>query len=327
MSDFVDRLFLALFGSLAIVVSAGCGGSQPPSGAPGALPQTPVIAKHPDAPEYEVSSPLLYVVNFTTTRGVGNVVIYDPKINNPSPIAIITDGVDQPNGDCIDSQGTLYVVNSQNSISEYALGKTKPSKIITEGLYSPGFCAIDSRGSLWVTNGDNIRKYRKGSTEPDGVIEEGLTDAVGIAIDHAGNIYVGNLEPYGTSNIQVYPPGAKSPSRTITDGITWPVGIAVDPAGTLYVTNDVQCNIEEYLPGKNDPYRTITKDIDGPTAVTFTKSGWMYEVNGGIQGCTSKGPWPVILEFRPGSAKPTRREIKSNLHTPVGIAHYPPLLP
>jgi serine/threonine-protein kinase len=165
----------------------------------------------------------------------------------------------------------------------------------------------------------------KGSVKPHASITKGLTNPNGIAIDHAGTLYVADLVPYGTSDVQVYTAGSKSPSRTITAGVTWPVGIGVDPNGTLYVTNDAQCNVEEYRAGQSQPYREITEGINGPNSVTFSTTGRLYLVDEGFNGCS--GPWPVVLEFRPGSLKPTKKMISTGLHSPVGSAYYPPLLP
>ena len=323
---------------------AGCGGSQPPIGVPnGSGPSVlngslgePLNASDPsirksiaDTPEYKVSGPLLYAVNsdgFDT-----HVSIYDPKTNDPSPIAVITKDLSQPFGDCIDGDGTLYVTNAPGSslgwISEYALGKTEPLRLITEGVNIPGTCAIDGQGNLWVADvgGPTVTEYLKGSTKLRTTLRDGLTYPNSVAIDHTGNIYVGNVEPYGTSNVQVFPPGGKSPSRTITDGVRWPEGIAVDASGTLYVPNWLQCNIKEYLAGQSEPHRTITTDINGPTDVTFAKNGWMYEANAGEQGCN--GPSPDILEFRPDSIKPSSRMITKDLINNFGVAYYPPLLP
>jgi hypothetical protein len=336
----------ALSVSVAAALLTGCGGSQPPVGAPGAMTQSRAIATRTDhsgsrmlpeasrkaGTEYKATGPLLYVTNFDSPPYDG-VTIYDAKESNPAPIAIINAEIFQPGGDCIDADGTLYVASNPGSslgwISVYALGTTTPLRIITQGINGPAFCTIDARGNLWVANsGSGVAEYLKGSTVPYFTLSNGLTHPDGLAIDRKGNIYVGDLQPYGTSNVQVFRPGKKSPSRTITDGITWPVGIAVDAKNTLYVTNDNEpCNIEKYRMGQNHPYETITKGIEGPTAVTFARTGRMYEVNEGTQGCTSNGPWPVILEFRPNALLPSKRGISSDLHVPLGAAYYPPLLP
>ena len=82
--------------SVAVMLAA-CGGSQPPSGVPGAFDRIAqnrsvglVNASAPQLPEraltepqYKVASPLMFVVNFSTPSGLGNVVVYDPKTNDP----------------------------------------------------------------------------------------------------------------------------------------------------------------------------------------------------------------------------------------------------
>lgn len=331
----------------AVAILCGCGGLQPIGGSntPESTAEmralrrsgtsAPGLAEDiASTPGYTASGPLLYVTN-TNAPPYDAVTVYDAKTNNGGPIAIITKGLVTPFGDCIDARGKLYVTSEPASgpgwVSEYPLGTTTPSTVITKGINTPGFCAIDHHGNLWVTNISipDAAEYERGSTKPHTTLKAGLTYPDGIAIDHLGNVYVGNLEPYGTSNVQVYSPGSRSPSRTITDGVTWPVGIAVNQTDDLYVTNDNgvngPCNVEEYHAGQSHPYRTITDEINGPTAVTFSKKGWLYEVNEGTQGCS--GSWPAILEFRPGSVKPSNRMIMKDLHNPAGAAFYPPQLP
>jgi sugar lactone lactonase YvrE len=346
MKSFILCTF-ALSVSLAAALLSSCGGLQlaiwsphlfssgaySPSSRPliaSALQSPARVAK---TPGYKVSGPLLYVSNFESPPYDG-VTIYNAKENNPSPVAVINENIFEPDGDCIDADGTLYVANDPGSgpgwVSEYALGTTKTLRVITDGINFPAFCAIDSSGNLWVTNvGGPVTEYLKGSTVPHFTLTNGLTNPDGLAIDHSGNVYVGNLNaPYAQSNVQVYPPGKTSPSRTITDGIRWPVGIGVDAQGTLYVTNDVPpCSIEEYPAGKSHPYQTISKDIDDPTAVTFEPAGRMYLVSEGKLGCSNNGRWPAILEFRPDTLSRTNRMISNDLHTPVDAAYYPPLLP
>jgi hypothetical protein len=332
----------ALISCVAAALLAGCG--EPSLSEPGyfTAPARGRDVKSPSAsyPEtsplakalYRASSPLMFVVNFISASGAGNVVIYDPKQSDPTPLAIITTGVFEPNGACVDANGTVYVESQGTGtgwLSEYSAGQTKPFKVITDGLDGPAFCAIDAKGNLWVTNhggNPNVTEYLQGSAEPHATITNGLSYPIGIAFDHQGNLYVGNHVLSGTTNVQVYSPGSTSPTRTITDGVVWPVGIAVDSQGTLYVANDNKpCNVEEYREGQAHPYRAITRDINGPAGLSIGENGWLYVSNEGAQGCS--GPWPVLLEFRPDSTKPSRRMISKELQTPVGNAHYPSLLP
>lgn len=307
---------------------AGCGGSQSPISAPGAMPSLTDASHIIVDPGYKVSSGLLYVALSGPRSPSNKVQIYNTRAKNPTPIASITEGVEEPESVCLDGDGTLYVVNGPGWVSEYALGKTRPFQTITQGINLPAFCAVDGSGNLWVTNidGPDVVEYLKGAATPHTTITEGIIYPVGIAIDHAGNMYVANHELNGTTNVQVYPQGSKSPSRTITDGIKWPIGIAVDANATLYVTNFAPPgSVQEYRAGHSHPYRAITKEMNGPSAVTFAPSGRMYLTNTETQG--GSGPAPAILEFRSGSIKPSKKMITDGLAFPVGSAYYPALLP
>lgn len=324
----------ALSISVTAGLLAGCGVSQPSIGAPGATPQSPAIATHAERggswmqrpktrvqTQYKMSGPLLYITNYNAA--VNDVTIYHANAKDPSPLAVITDGIEFPEGDCVDSAGTLYVANSAGTgwISEYPAGKLKPSKMIKKGINFPAFCAIDAEGNLWVTNfgGANVSEYRKGSTKPQAIITKGLNNPIGIAIDDAGNLYVSNRTGSGyAGNVQVYSPGSKSPSRTITTGVTSPSGIAVDAKSTLYVTNFEENTVEEYVAGTGTPYMTITDGLDVPTDVNVNKKGYLF-----VNNYSSN----VVVEYAPGSVTPLGRHISKDLRQPEGSAYYPPLLP
>jgi|GEM_PF-3660545 hypothetical protein len=82
----------ALCASIAAAMLAGCGASQLPIAAPGAMPQgAPAQSRatrdHVAGPDvYKVSSPLLYVADWIKSK----IQIFDAKAQNPSPIATIT---------------------------------------------------------------------------------------------------------------------------------------------------------------------------------------------------------------------------------------------
>jgi DNA-binding beta-propeller fold protein YncE len=296
---------------------AGCGGSQPPISAPGAIPESLGFTAPPD------SRQLLYVTEYTRNT----VLVYDARAKNPEPKESITIGVNEPSRDCFDGAGTLYVTNYAGWVSEYPRGKRRPSRIIRRGMGNPAFCSIDSGGNLWVTDayveryyrrsGPCITEYKQGSKKPFTIITRGLTNPIGIAIDSAGNIYVANRTG-SSGNVVVYLPGKKTPTRTITDGVTSPVGIGVDANGTLYVTNIVENDVEKYQMGASDPYETITQGLNEPVAVTLNQQGWLYVANAGNS---------TIAEFSPGSVKPSKRQISKELYAPQGLAYSPSLLP
>jgi len=336
-----------LFISIAAAWLTACGASQPLFGAPGAMPQSLVNLRTrlftlpapgpargvTGLPGYKMSNSLLYVVNSSSSSyEFGDVAVYDAKANDPSPIAIITDGLLTPDSDCIDRGGTLYVADQNGWVAEYARGQTTLLQDITEGSGTPVACTIDGKGNLWVAALSAVDEYLKGSNQPYKIITDGVAYANSVVFDHAGNMYVGNSLAWEDqqSNIQVYPPGSNSPSRTITDGVVWPVGTAVDAKNVLYVTNitdtNEQCgDVEEYRAGESHPFRTITDGIAGPLSLAFNVSDRLYELNGGFQGCVNQR-YDLVLEFLQGSIRPGKRTI-TTLFNPGGIAYYRPPLP
>ena len=144
--------------SAAVAMLFGCGGSQPPLGAPGAMPQSRAIATH--APEQgqaaassigaETSSQdLLYV-----SSGGGTVYVYSyPQgklVNTLKPLNRYDAG------ECVDSAGDVFLTTSNSSgssmIYEYAHGGTNPINALSDPGVAEG-CAFDqTTGNLAVTN-------------------------------------------------------------------------------------------------------------------------------------------------------------------------------
>jgi len=97
----------ALGGCVAVAMLAGCGGSQQPIGAPGAMPQTSALATHADRgkswmlPEAKADD-LLYISNVYT------VTVYSyPKGKHVGTLK----GFYEPFGECSDSAGNVFIAN------------------------------------------------------------------------------------------------------------------------------------------------------------------------------------------------------------------------
>ena len=95
---------------------AGCGGSQPPIGAPGAVPQSVT-----ESAQGTHSGSLLYVSNDGEAH---DVTVYPAGAKEPSPIETISDDLEQPAGMCVDAQGTLYVLDFDGWVAEYPVSYT-----------------------------------------------------------------------------------------------------------------------------------------------------------------------------------------------------------
>ncbi len=133
---------------------AGCGTSQPPIGAPGAMPQTTAIATQADRgtswmlPEAKRER-LVYVANDNNT-----ITVYSYKSGN------LVGTIDTPNeyipGLCADAKGNVYApFFTSSTIVEYPHGALTPKRTLSDPG-RPWDCAIDpTTGDLAVTNGGN----------------------------------------------------------------------------------------------------------------------------------------------------------------------------
>jgi hypothetical protein len=140
----LDLARYALTGCVAAALLAGCGGSQPPIGAPGAMPQTSAIATHVEhggswmAPEAK-SEKLIYI---GTLRGDIYVFTYP---NAQFVTSFFPPEQTNISGLCTDSAGDVYAVGSFNEawLFKYLHGATTPVTTIKLGGYFPSSCSVD----------------------------------------------------------------------------------------------------------------------------------------------------------------------------------------
>jgi hypothetical protein len=127
-----SRFLHRALGAAAAMMLAGCGGSPPPSGAPGAMPQTSALAAHADRgrswilPEAKRIKALIYASDSNSSNAVD---VYD--YNNRKQVGRLT-GFDRPFGECIDARGDVYITNSDSDTTvEYAHAGSSPLKTFT----------------------------------------------------------------------------------------------------------------------------------------------------------------------------------------------------
>jgi len=244
---------------------AGCGGSQPPIGAPGAMLQSRAIATHADRggswmlPEARRDSSKAWLYVDDT---VGNAVyIYQLNKHGASQIGKITNGVDAPFASTVDDLGNLYVVNRviSGSVAVYAPGATSPSLVLTQDLTYPQGVAVDGSGDVWVTNrsnsGPGIAVFPPGQNTPMAYITGNLIRyPLEDVFDQEGNLYFADADT-GVSEI---PAGSQHPISLHLKGLrrNSAVGVALSASGILYVDN--------YDPSRGHVYTTRVYMIGSP---------------------------------------------------------------
>jgi len=184
------RLNLTL--STALAILAGCGGSQPPISAPGALPQRHAIAEKAEPGNRSTSGALLYVISYGYSV---TMLSYPGLVNNGSfsPEGLATNV-------CSDQTGNVYVTTGNGVIYEYAHGGTAPIKTLIDPNYSPIHgCSVDpATGNLAVANdgpsGGNVAVYAGGQGQPTYYNHSSVTTYAGCAYDGVGNLFVAGFD-------------------------------------------------------------------------------------------------------------------------------------
>ena len=137
----------ALLSCAGVAMLAGCGGSQPSIGAPGAMAQTSASAAQVERrgswmlPEAS-GEDLLYV----TDEDANSVFVY----SYPSGQSVGTLTFSHPVGECVNTSGDVFIADAQSSVAEYAHGGTTQigSLQLPDKYYPPPHaynCAVDPR--------------------------------------------------------------------------------------------------------------------------------------------------------------------------------------
>lgn len=214
---------LSRFGMcVAVTLLAGCGSAQMPN--PGSVaigpsqsqtlpaPGPPVEAPPPHVlpPPHtnhprswtgrrEAKSMLLYVSDWSTNG------VYSYDYDSGERLGELT-GFDEPYGQCVDTQGDIYITNYGNGKTiEYAHGGTSPLNTFT----SPGLpfgCSVDKNGDLAVTSFDpgSITVFARGQSQGTTYTNNACKLMWPAGYDDKGNLYA-----LGESSIAAL--GASSP--------------------------------------------------------------------------------------------------------------------
>ena len=166
---------LAQFGRYALSICAaamlaGCGGSQPPVGATGVMPQGSALAAHAERtgswmlPEARDIKRLLYISD--NTNAVVNIFNYDT-----SKLVGQLTGFQEPRGQCVDAAGDIWISDFFAEVMiEFARGGTHILKMLGTKYYSPYGCSISPSGDLAVsalgTTTDVMQVWKKARGSP-----------------------------------------------------------------------------------------------------------------------------------------------------------------
>jgi hypothetical protein len=266
---------------LAAAVLVGCGRTQLPIGAPGAMPPTLATGSARTAhistlrgwmsPDRKKTKRLLYVSEVFTPRGVVD-VFSRPRY---SLIGQITDGIDWPSGLAIDAKGNLYVSNFMGGqVTVYPPGETSPSLTLNVPD-SPAGVAVGSNGYVYVAEAyaGGIDVYPPGATSPSRrLANQSLGSAQGVAVTASSDVYVaGNAFYYSGPPLVVKFANATGSGKVL--GLTGLVGelagVIVDDH-YLIVSDYGGPGVLIYPFGQKSPSSTIS--VAYPSGIAITKA-------------------------------------------------------
>jgi sugar lactone lactonase YvrE len=253
---------------------------------------------------------------FVSDLDAGEIRLFPANKKNPKQTGMISDGINLPINDAVDSHGTLYVANNGNStVTEYPFGKTSPSVTLSGSpLLYPNGIAVDGSGTVYVTSGASagscyVLVYPKGSSSPSEQIG-GFDLPVGMALDKSGNLYVGDaLE----NVVWEVPKGSTTPSNLGLAGLDDPVGLAIDSKNDLWVANNRSSTVLGFHLGDTTAFATITSGLSGPYSIAFEKTGTLFV------GSSLHYPGDVNA-YKSGATTPFETISVGN---PAGLAAYP----
>jgi hypothetical protein len=297
-----------------------CGGGIGQQATPSAAAGVAVHTMQSGASRPQSTAQQVYV----SDEGAGAVFIYPAGVNNPSPTATITDGIDEPLGIAVGADGTLYVANfhgglgkgsGNGSVTVYKAGSTHPSLTITD-VNEPNSVAVDAHGTLYVgenaSNTTEIAEFAPGATSPTKTVTPtgvtGFPFMGGMTIDKKGNLYAASFV-YFRPPVRVvrYAAGLMDEHLYHFRGLKLfdlNPGLARDGAGNIYVATLAGVNV--YPRHSSEVSRTI--EISTPQYIAATNDGTLYV------------PDQTNVEiYAPGSGTP-EASIQNSLVLPEGVA-------
>ncbi|HWG75152.1 MAG TPA: putative Ig domain-containing protein [Acidimicrobiales bacterium] len=285
----------------------------------------------------------IFVASFKITGDTGVFEFAPGATANATPIAFLqgaATNLNGPQGIAIDASGAhLFVVNSNNAVTEYALPLTPgptadnaaPIATISgaaTGLNNPFGIGLDPAGDIFVANTASVTEYApgaNGNVAPIAVLagaNTGITSPDSVAV-HAGVLLVSDA----SGKILEYPlplpagstltsPDNTAPVVTVAgpaSGLSTPTGMVFDSSGNLFVANNGNSSVTGYAPsqyattGDPTPYITIAGTNTGLAGVNFiallnpTAPTPLTAINGPLPTATQGKPYSQQLPITGGT--------------------------
>jgi hypothetical protein len=335
-------------GILALAFLAACSNGGNGTTVPGASSSQQVARStsvlRPDVPQLHSNVPATAFFNkITNIKGQESIVVSDASNNvvdifNAKGVqAAQLTGFSQPQGLALDTEGNLYVADTNNSrIQVYAAGFDGTPTTISDPGQAPVAIAIDKNDNIAVTNiittsdgPGSVSFFNKSGTLLSTLSNGGFAKVLFDAFDRKGNLYIDGTSGSGSFVAGEVVGGVSGKAITIlTTGNTigYPGGIAITSKGKIAIDDQENRAIDTYnAPVKGalgTPIATTPLTGAGdPIGITFTQTDkgiWVADPAGG--GAPNKVLVPSADKNQyPVGGGSTRTILFSHGSQPTGI--------
>jgi hypothetical protein len=343
-----------LSGTVALVVLAACSGGGAEAPAQSVALSQPASQNasvlRPGVPQLHSNVPANAFVS-KDVKGHESIIVSDASNNvvdifNAKGVqtAQLT-GFSQPQGLALDTEGNLYVADTNNSrIQVYAAGFDGTPTTINDPGESPVGVAIDRKDNIAVANiittsdaPGSVSFFNKGGTLLTTLSSANFAKVIFEAFDRKGNLYIDGTNASGAFVAGEVVGGVNGKAITVlTTGNTfgYPGGIAISSAGKIAIDDQENIAIYTYnAPVKGSfgsPIATTPLTGAGdPIGITFTKTDkgiWVADPARG--GAPNKVLVPSADQYQYSAGGGSTRDILfSHGSQPTGIVLSRPAKP
>jgi sugar lactone lactonase YvrE len=250
---------------------------------------------------------------YVSSYRLNYVSIYCEKGQNQAPIGQITAGINTPEGANTDSQGNLYVTNTDaNTVTEYKPGTLTPSFTYSSGLTYPAGVAVDKKGNVYVSSLSpaTIQVFAQGINSPIRTISD-APYPIDVALDPSGDLFVTSFTAnFSNGIILKYLPGGTQGTDL---GIVTknPGGITLDGAGHIVTADQTLPGVLVFPRGSNKPSSAFAGNVMDPDPLRFASGEKLVFVG------DSTGNAVYVYDYPSGSLVDT---ITDGIDGPNGLA-------
>ncbi len=211
-------------------------------------------------------------LTFIVTQAGSTYVAVSPQA------ALLSSGLNGPQGLAIDSSGNVYVANTRNNtILQWSAFKGQVAVVVQNGLNDPAAVALDTQGNLYIADtGNNAIEKFSVSTGQLTTLVANLSGPSGIGLDPQGNVYFSDT---GNGAIKVVNPSTLV-VNTLAQNLVNPTGLAVDEDGNIFFAETANNDVKMYSTASQQ-VSVLAAGLVAPAGVAVDGHGNVYIAGAG----------------------------------------------